>query len=74
MALGIARTAAIASSVTAAAVATASVTVGLNNLSPWLVQPRYYADLTPSLADTTPIVAGSRQAMNPVRSNAGCKQ
>ena len=51
MALGIARTAAIASSVTAA-VATASVTVGLNNLSPWLVQPRYYANLTPSLAQS----------------------
>ena len=65
MALGIARTAAIASSVTAA-VATASVTVGLNNLSPWLVQPRYYANLTPSLADTTPIVGGSRQYMNAV--------
>lgn len=65
MALGIARTAAIASSVTAA-VATASVTVGLNNLSPWLVQPRYYADLTPSLADTTPIVGGARQSMNAV--------
>jgi len=65
MALGIARTAAIASSVTAA-VATAGVTVGVNNLSPWLVQPRYYADLTPSLADTTPIVGGSRQAMNAV--------
>ena len=65
MALGIARTAAIASSVTAA-VATASVTVGLNNLSPWLVQPRYYANLTPSLADTTPIVGGARQSMGAV--------
>ena len=65
MALGIARTAAIASSVTAA-VATASVTVGLNNLSPWLVQPRYYANLTPSLADTTPIVGGARQNMGAV--------
>lgn len=63
MALGIARTAAIASSVTAA-VATASVTVGLNNLSPWLVQPRYYANFTPSLADT--ILNGSPQTMGAV--------
>ena len=63
MALGIARTAAIASSVTAA-VATAAVTVGLNNLSPWLVQPRYYANFTPSLADTTP--STTPQAMGAV--------
>jgi len=65
MALGIARTAAIASGVTVA-IATAGVVVGVNNLSPWLVQPRYYADITPSLADTVAIVGGSRQNMVPV--------